>query len=119
VIYNGGRPNALAGTPYLNPAAFGIPPLTSAGVITRFGNAPRYLPNVRGPASFSEDLSLMKQTPIRWRESSLEFRADCTNVLNRAGLGNPVTNVNSSQFGRIYGVRNSPRVIQLGLRMRF
>lgn len=109
------------GTPYLNPAAFADPPLTSQGVPLRLGNAPRFLPNLRGFAFYSEDFALTKRTQLGFREgASLEIRIDAINVLNRIGLQNPVTSLfNQQNFGRIFGKAGDPRNVQIGVRLNF
>jgi hypothetical protein len=109
------------GTPYLNPAAFTDPPYTSQGVPVRLGNAPRFLPNLRGFAFYSEDFALTKRTPLGFREgTSLEIRIDAINVMNRIGLQNPVTSLfNQQNFGRIFGKTGDPRNVQIGVRLNF
>ncbi|UCF37363.1 MAG: TonB-dependent receptor [Acidobacteriota bacterium] len=113
-------PDGSNGSQYLNPAAFGSPPGTDGWIPLRVGTAPRHLPNVRGPALFSEDVSIIKRTALPWREGmSFEFRADIMNFFNRAGMGNPSTNIDSSDFGKIWGNRWGPRTFQLGVRFNF
>ncbi|HYI95123.1 MAG TPA: carboxypeptidase regulatory-like domain-containing protein [Bryobacteraceae bacterium] len=107
------------GGQYLNPAAFAQPPRTANGVPLRLGTAPRFLPDVRGPASYSEDLGLSKR--FNFTESmNLEFRAEAFNVFNRAVPGNPELNItNAATFGRITSIRSGPRSLQLALRFAF
>jgi hypothetical protein len=50
---------------------------------------------------------------------NLEIRADFFNAFNRAGRGNPVTNITDPLFGRITGARFGPRSIQLEARFNF
>jgi len=98
---------------YLNISAFGQPaPFT-------LGNAPRYLPNVRTPASYNEDFSVFKS--VSFGESrSVEFRAEMFDVFNRVVFGPPARNVNNpSTFGIISSQANDPRVIQFGLKLLF
>jgi hypothetical protein len=107
------------GGQYLNPAAFAQPPRTANGVPLRLGTAPRYLPNVRGPAAFSEDFGLMKQINFG-EEANIQFRAEAFNAFNRAVRGNPELNItNAATFGRITAIRSGPRSIQLALRLSF
>lgn len=103
---------------YLNPAAFRAVPLTANGIPTRLGTAPRYLPNVRGPHRLSEDFGIEKRFPFG-ENRAVEFRMDAFNLFNRAGLGNPNTDVTSPLFGRITGPQQGPRNIQLSLRVDF
>ena len=87
----------------------------------RLGNGPRFLPNVRGPAWHSEDFSIIKRIPLKFRETAnFEFRADFSNLLNRAGRSDPRNDVSDpSTFGRILGVPHGPRSIQLAARINF
>jgi hypothetical protein len=89
------------------------------------GNAPRTLPDTRGPGMFQMDLSAFKTFQFTERKQ-LEFRAEAFNFLNHVNLNNPgVTfspnrqgqNTNAS-FGRITSAMNA-RSIQLGLRLTF
>ena len=107
----------MRGTPYLNPAAFALQPISSQGVPTAIGTAPPQL-SVRGPALFTEDFGLLKRVAAGGGRS-VEFRADFINVLNRSGLGGPDLDVASANFGRIFGVAQAPRRIQLSLRVTF
>ncbi|HEY2934553.1 MAG TPA: TonB-dependent receptor [Acidobacteriota bacterium] len=112
----------INGSAYLNPAAFGTPPKTARNVPLRLGNAPRWLPNLRGFALYTEDLSLIKKTYLGFREgSNLEIRFDAVNIFNRTIIGGPNTDVTSPRFGKIFGKGNAggPRNIQLGLRFTF
>ncbi len=103
---------------YLNPAAFRAVPLTPNGLPTRLGTAPRFLPNVRGPHFLSEDFGIEKRFAFG-EKRAVEFRSDFFNAFNRAGLGNPVTDVTNPLFGKITGPQQGPRNIQLSLRVNF
>ena len=118
MIIDRGGVDFANGTPYLNPAAFARPPVTAGGVPLRLGNAPRVLPNVRGPVRVSEDLGLEKQFKFT-ENANIEIRADFFNVFNRAGRANPDTNVDSPTFGRILGPAYGPRTIQTMIRLNF
>ncbi|HEY3131440.1 MAG TPA: TonB-dependent receptor [Acidobacteriota bacterium] len=109
------------GTPYLNPKAFGNTPVTANNVPLRFGNAPRWLPNLRGFRQSSEDFSLIKRTALGFREgANFEIRMDAVNILNRVRLGDPNTDASDpGSFGRVFGKCCGPRNIQLGLRLTF
>ena len=134
-IFNGGfRPDLIPGVPivtdqdgpvafgtgtqYLNPAAFAQVPRTANNVPLRLGTAPRYLPNVRGPAIGGENFGIMKHVDFR-ETRNIEFRGDFSNAFNRAGRGDPVTDVTSPLFGKITGARYGPRNIQLEARITF
>lgn len=136
-LFNGTyRPNRVSGVPvsidkgeevvfgtggstqYLNPAAFTQLPRTSNNVPTQLGNTPRYLPDVRGPGRYTEDFGIMKR--FAWKESQyVEVRGDFLNAFNRAGRGNPNTNITSPLFGKITGAQQGPRNIQLSMRIVF
>jgi hypothetical protein len=107
-----------AGALYLNPAAFSLVPRTGNNVPLRLGTAPPRLPNVRGPAVFSEDIGLEKKFTIN-ESTNFEVRVDFFNAFNRAGRGNPVTDITNPLFGRIVGARFGPRNIQFQGRFNF
>lgn len=107
-----------SGERYLNPDAFRLVPVTGSNVPLRLGTAPPRLPNVRGPAVFSEDIGLKKSFAFT-EETNLEIRADFVNAFNRAGRGNPVTDITNPLFGRITGARFGPRNIQVSARFNF
>jgi hypothetical protein len=118
VIYDGSSVDIARGTPYLNPAAFATQPITSLGIPARIGTAPAILLSTRGPAFYSEDFGLMKRISVG-NGRSFEFRADFINALNRSGLAGPNTDLASVDFGKIFGVAQGPRRIQLSLRGTF
>ena len=41
------------------------------------------------------------------------------NALNRSGVGGPITDISNPNFGRIFGVGNGARRLQLSLRATF
>ena len=49
---------------------------------------------------------------------TLQFRAEAINVMNHANFGLPVNFVDAQNAGQILSA-DSPRVIQLGLRVQF
>jgi hypothetical protein len=106
------------GALYLNPAAFKLVPVTGNNIPLRLGTAPVRLPNVRGPAVFGEDFGLQKKFAIN-EATGFELRADLFNAFNRAGRGNPVTELTDPLFGRIVGSRFGPRNIQVSARFSF
>ena len=118
VNYNGSGLDFANGTEYLNTAAFHDLPLSPAGVPLRIGTAPRYLPSTRGPSQQSEDFGAIKRFFFT-EQANFEFRADFINVFNRHGLSDPDTDVASPTFGRILGVQQGPRSIQLSGRITF
>jgi len=98
--------------PYLNPAAFVLPPNMT------YGDTPRQMSYLRRPWTVNEDLAILKNFVIR-EGRTLEVRASASNAPNRVVFGAPNTTQNSADFGRITGTGNSPRTIQLGARLSF
>ena len=100
-------------TAFQNPADFTI------------GNAPRTLPNTRGPGMFQMDVSAFKNFQIKERKQ-LEFRAEAFNFLNHVNLNDPGVGFSPNRqglntnagFGRITSAMKA-RSIQLGLRLTF
>ena len=72
-----------------------------------------------GPSFFTVDLALFKnfRLPLS-EESSLQFRAEFFNLLNRVNLFLPSVDLNSSSFGRSTDVFDA-REIQFGLKILF
>lgn len=96
---------------YFNTLAFAQPaPYT-------FGNAPRTLPNLRGPGYFTTNLSL--QRDFRFTEhTKLQFRAEAFNAFNRANFSAPGTVLGATGFGVISNTED-PRQLQVALRLYF
>jgi hypothetical protein len=95
---------------YLNAADF---PAQPAGVL---GDATRFNPLVRGFPTLNENVSLGKSFNLTER-FKLDFRAEAFNLLNRTVFSNPNTNLNSSAFGIVSGQANSPRDMQMALKL--
>lgn len=104
---------------YLNPDAFTHVPYTpSQHMALTTGNVPSILPSVQGPGYAFENLSLQKG--FRFAERyNFSLRANAFNAFNRAGRGNPVTDINNANFGRILTTQSAarlnvfPRVLQI------
>ncbi|MCB1025520.1 MAG: TonB-dependent receptor [Acidobacteria bacterium] len=73
---------------------------------------------IYGPRYFNFDFSTIKKTRIRER-MDLEFRAEIFNALNTVNFDNPITDINSPNFGRITGTVGRPRLMQFALRLNF
>jgi hypothetical protein len=102
-------------TQWFNPNAFVLP---AAGT---FGNLGRG--TLTGPGLADVDLSLVKNTAVSER-TSLQFRAEFFNVLNRANFGTPnaivfANGVVSSSAGLITATATTSRQIQFGLKLIF
>lgn len=115
---NDGQSAALGGSvesrlnEYFNTAVFSQPaPFT-------FGNTGRTLPDVRAPGERNFDFSLFKDfRPLE--RLSLQFRAEAFNVLNTVQFAAPNQVLSNVQFGVISSQANSPRQLQLALKLLF
>jgi len=118
----GGSPGKLDffnGTPYLNPGAFTESPITGNGTPLRVGTAPRFLPSVRGPGRYSENVRLSKSFPIHgWENAFLKFGASWTNPLNRKSPYISDTTVGDTTFGQVFA-GGGGKTLQLDARMEF
>jgi hypothetical protein len=117
-----------ANTAWFNPASFVAPApctYTAGGNPCTVGNTQRN--QFRGPADFSDNLSLFKSFPI-FRASVLEARVDAFNLSNTPQFANPSTSLGStlgrvtstlgSGVGNVNGV-GGPRVLQAGVKITF
>ncbi|MGH7869102.1 MAG: hypothetical protein ACREP9_16050, partial [Candidatus Dormibacteraceae bacterium] len=83
-----------------------------------YGNAPRYLSNLRTDCTRNVDFALAKS--IQATEAlRVEVRADAFNLFNTPIFGSPDSFLTDPTFGQVFGTNNSPREIQLGLRLSF
>jgi hypothetical protein len=85
------------------------------------GNAPREISSVRVPGTATAALSLFKQFRMTvLREGSfLEVRAEAFNALNHPQFAGPNVTVGSSAFGTVTSQANSPRQVQLAMKLYF
>jgi hypothetical protein len=84
------------------------------------GNAPREISSVRAPGTATTALSLFKQFALPFREGMmLEFRAEAFNALNHPQFSAPNLTVGAGSFGQITSQANSPRQVQLALKLYF
>ncbi|MEK7408544.1 MAG: carboxypeptidase regulatory-like domain-containing protein [Acidobacteriota bacterium] len=72
--------------------------------------------NLRADRPNNFDTAVLKNTPIR-EKVSLQFRFETFNTLNRPQLGGPQLSPTSASFARITSQANSPRAIQMALRL--
>jgi hypothetical protein len=100
---------------WFNTACFTTPPIYT------FGNESRTDSVLRGPGTANYDFSIFKNTAIT-EKVKLEFRAEAFNLFNRVQFGNPNTGQTTSAnnlFGQITTQQNTPRLMQMALRLRF
>jgi hypothetical protein len=84
------------------------------------GTAPE-ISQVYGPGARDADLALYKNFALgRVREGmSLQIRAETINAFNHVQYGAPDTTFGTSEFGVISSQLNSPRQLQLGMKLYF
>jgi hypothetical protein len=97
-------------TNYFNRAAFARPAPGVLGNLTR--NA------LIGPAYWNIDMGVSRLISIGGTRR-VELRLESFNVLNHFNWGDPTTNFNSGQFGRITTQAGAPRVMQFGIKYDF
>jgi Carboxypeptidase regulatory-like domain len=98
-----------SGLPYFNTSLFSPETIGTLGTSSR-----RFFP---GPGLNNWDIALLKDTMIK-EGMNLQFRAEVFNAFNHAQFGQPDGNVNSQTFGLIT-TANSPRIMQLSLKLLF
>ena len=76
---------------YINPAAFTVAPAAT------FGNTPRTLGSLRGPAEKNWDISIFKNFLFKERLKA-QFRAEALNAFNTPYFYSPNTNISSGYF---------------------
>jgi hypothetical protein len=97
---------------YFNSTGFRLPQSFELGTVARSDAA------LRGPIFFDDNLSVIKNFAIH-NDIKLEYRAEFFNVLNKVAFGLPNTTFGSSSFGKITSQYNSPRNIQMSLKLHF
>jgi Carboxypeptidase regulatory-like domain/TonB-dependent Receptor Plug Domain/TonB dependent receptor len=104
-----GRGSSSLAAEYFDTAAF------APNGLGTFGNAPRN--SIYGPGLVNTDMGLMKYFAVR-DTTKLQFRSEFFNALNHTNFQNPVSDLNSSQFGQITSA-NPNRILQLALKLLF
>jgi hypothetical protein len=115
------RPNATGLNPQVdrvntelafNTAAFAIQPRGTYGSVGRN--------TLIGPSFVRWDFSSLKNFRMPYAEGhNLQFRFEAFNFPNHPNWGNPDTNIQSGNFGKIRGTRGDMRNLQLALRYTF
>lgn len=80
-----------------------------------FGNVGRTLSDVRTDGVKNVDMTVSKNVIVA--RARLQLRADIFNVFNRTQFGAPNGTVTNAAFGTVSTQANSPREIQLGLKL--
>jgi hypothetical protein len=94
---------------FLNRAAFVQP-------VGELGNAPRVNGDVRRPWNLNENISIAKS--IKATDAiDIDVRIEAFNVFNRVVWGAPNTDFSSNNFGLINSQGNTPRQMQIGLKL--
>jgi hypothetical protein len=92
--------------------------ISQAVAESTWGNATRNNPKLRSPWSMDESLGVARS--FRFTERfRFTLRGEAFNVLNRVRWGNPTTNISSGNFGVVTTQGNTPRRLQLALRLEF
>jgi hypothetical protein len=84
-----------------------------------FGNTPRVMPNLRRDGDKTFDLALFKNNYFNEDKWNAQLRVEFFNAFNRARFGAPGGAVDSGNFGVVGSQDNSPRQIQLALKLIF
>ena len=97
---------------YFDTSQFTQPPFYT------FGNLSRALPDVRSPSQRNIDVSIFKSFRVL-EKLKFTFRAEAFNVTNTPLFGLPGTAFGNPNFGIITTQINSPRQLQMALRLDF
>lgn len=95
---------------WFNTSAFAV---NAIGTVGNVG-----INTMRAPGLFNIDTGVYKNFRIT-ETKELQFRSEFFNVLNHPNLGAPNATVVSPAFGKISTIVGTPRVIELGLKIRF
>ena len=104
----GARPQFLDPRAFQNPAAYTYGNTPGAGAYGLYG-----------PGFWNEDLSVNRTFRINER-FKVDFAAEGFNITNAVLFNGPASlDINNANFGRITSQQNSPRSLQLGLKLQF
>jgi hypothetical protein len=101
-----------------NPAAFTNPPRATAIGQTDLSPLGGGRNQLSGPPQRQIDFSVFKSFLFKERFRS-EFRAEFFNLTNTVSFNIPTSNFQAANFGRLEFQRNSPRQVQLALKLYF
>ncbi len=94
---------------WLNPLAFQAPAQGS------YGSMP--IDAFKGPGRWNVDMNLTRSFPLA--KEQLQLRLEAFNALNHVNPSNPVTALNSPNFGQITSIASLPRIVQLAVKYVF
>ena len=92
--------------------------ISSATLNAMFGNATRNNPKLRTPWNFNENVALGRSFRFGERRS-FDIRGEAFNVLNRVRWGQANNSITSATFGRVTTQGNTPRRMQIGMKLFF
>jgi hypothetical protein len=92
--------------------------ISSATLNAMFGNATRNNPKLRTPWNFNENVALGRSFRFGERRS-FDVRGEAFNVLNRVRWGGANNSITSATFGKVTTQGNTPRRMQIGLKLYF
>ncbi len=94
--------------------------MTGNGTPLRVGTAPRFLPNVRGPAQLSEIFRMNKRFPLYKQKESTFFQLGMTwkNPFNRIQPYISDVTVGDAAFGQVFA-GGGGKTLQLDARIEF
>jgi len=102
---------ALTVSEFFNTACLAAPPV---GVLSQ---TPRSIGF--GPGLANTDFSVVRNIPLSWENTSLQFRAEFFNLFNTPQFDQPNTTFGNANFGKIISTVNNPRQIQFALKLVF
>ncbi|MFN0106603.1 MAG: carboxypeptidase regulatory-like domain-containing protein [Bryobacteraceae bacterium] len=104
----GARPVFLDRTAFANPAPYSYGNTPGAGAYGLYG-----------PGFWNEDMTVTRQFAITER-FKLDFNVEAFNVTNSVLFNGPASlDINNANFGRITSQQNTPRSLQLALKLQF
>ena len=92
--------------------------ISQATLDSVFGNATRNNPKLRTPWNFNENVALGRSFRFGERRS-FDVRGEAFNVLNRVRWGGATNGITSATFGKVTTQGNTPRRMQIGLKLYF
>ena len=107
-----GDPKISNPTPaaWFNKAAYAAPSIYKFGTLGRYAQ--------RNSAFWNMDVSMFRSFRLGEKRSA-EFRAETFNLPNTVIMGTPNGNVLDPNFGKVTGIQNQPRSMQLGVKVIF